>query len=353
MAGLPLGKITNLSRAQQQILSCIFGLIGLGFFFTVFPLLVNGEQYFFNAGNLSSVAQQTTVIAIIALGQTYVLITGGIDLSIGSNMALCAMVASMMMVHDPNQGIHPDLPMFIGLLLGLLTGVAAGAASGAMIAFGNIPPFIATLGTMTIVRGLALMMTKGYPISMMPESFTALGTGYNFGIANKYDLNMGGYYVPEGLPKIPNIVMIMVITIFIFGFFLQKTKWGRHVYAVGSNFEAARLSGVSTRRTILMVYIFSGFLAALAGCLMAARIYSAAPTAGDGYELDAVASSVIGGTSTMGGEGTAIGTFIGAFIIGVLRNGLNLIGVNPFVQKIVIGLVIVASVFFDRVRNRS
>jgi len=346
MAGPGLPSI-NLTRSQQQILSSLIGLLVLSLFFTIF------SKYFFNVDNLLTVAQQTTVIAIIAIGQTYVLITGGIDLSIGSNIALCAMVAAMMMRHDPDVGIHPNLPMFLALLMGLMTGVAAGAANGAMIAFGRLPPFIATLGTMTVVRGLALTMTQGYPISGMPNSFTAMGTGYNFGIGNIYDIQKGGYYVPPGVPKIPNIVVIMLITVFIFGFILQKTKWGRHVYAVGSNFEAARLSGVNTKKTIMMVYMFSGLLAALAGCLLAARVYSAGPAAGDGYELDAVASSVIGGTSTMGGEGTGIGTFIGAFIIGVLRNGLNLLGVNPFIQKIVIGMVIVASVFLDRVRNRE
>jgi ribose transport system permease protein len=345
MAGISL---SNMSRSKQQILSASIGLIVLGLFFSVFT------KYFMNVDNLLTVAQQTAVIAIIAVGQTYVLITGGIDLAIGSNIALSAMVAAMLMVHDPSViGIHPDLPMVVGLLGGLATGVAAGAASGAMIAFGNIPPFIATLGTMTVVRGLALCMTQGYPISGMPESFTAMGTGYNFGIGNVYNPDLGGYFVPDGVPKIPNIMVIMLVTVFIFGFILQKTKWGRHVFAVGSNFEAARLSGVNTKKTLMMVYMFSGFLAALAGCLLAARVYSAGPAAGDGYELDAVASSVIGGTSTMGGEGTAIGTFIGAFIIGVLRNGLNLIGLNPFIQKIVIGLVIVSSVFVDRVRNRN
>jgi ribose transport system permease protein len=303
--------------------------------------------------NLLTVATQTTVIAIIALGQTYAMITGGIDLSIGSNIALCAMVAGMMMPHDEFIGIHPDLPVLIAFLMGLLTGAVAGAANGAMIAFGRIPPFIATLGTMTVARGLALSMTQGYPITGLPTSFTAIGTDYNFGFGSVYDPELGITVVREGIPKIPNIVIIMLITVFIFGFILQKTKWGRHVYATGSNPEAARLSGVNTKKTLMMVYMFSGFLAALAGCLLAARVYSAGPAAGDGYELDAVASSVIGGTSTMGGEGTAIGTFIGAFIIGILRNGLNLMGVSPFIQKIVIGLVIVGSVFLDRIRNRE
>ena len=346
MAGISLHKM-NLSRAQQQILSTLMGLVLLSLFFTIF------SKYFLNIDNLFTVAQQTTVIAIIAMGQTYVLITGGIDLSIGSNIALCAMVTAMLIEHDEFVGVHPNLPVFVGLLLGLLTGVASGAANGVMVAYGRLPPFIATLGTMTIARGLALAMTQGYPITSLPESFTDMGTGYNFGLGNVYDPDIGIKIVPPGIPKIPNIVVIMLITVFIFGFILQKTKWGRHVYAIGSNFEAARLSGVNTKKTIMMVYMFSGFLAAMAGCLLAARVYSASPAAGDGYELDAVASSVIGGTSPMGGEGSGIGTFIGAFIIGVLRNGLNLIGVNPFAQKIVIGLVIVGSVFLDRIRNRE
>ncbi|MDR0447786.1 MAG: ABC transporter permease [Treponema sp.] len=346
MPGINLPKL-NLSRAQQQTLSCLMGLLLLSLFFTI------SSKYFLNVDNLFTVAQQTTVIAIIAIGQTYVMITGGIDLSIGSNIALCAMVAGMIMPHDEFVGIQPNLPVILAIFMGLLAGVASGAANGAMVAFGRIPPFIATLGTMTIARGLALAMTQGYPITGVPESFTNIGTGYNFGLGNVYDPDLGIHIVPEGIPKIPNIVVFMVIAVFVFSFILQKTKWGRHVYAIGSNFEAARLSGVNTKKTIMMVYMFSGFLAALAGILLAARVYSAAPTAGDGYELDAVASSVIGGVSTMGGEGTGIGTFIGAFIIGILRNGLNLMGINPFVQRIVIGLVIVGSVFLDRVRNRE
>jgi len=346
MPGISLSGL-KLSRAQQQILSCLMGFLLLSIFFTI------RSRYFLNVDNLLTVATQTAVIAIIALGQTYVMITGGIDLSIGSNIALCAMVAGMMMPHDEFVGIQPNLPVFFALIMGLLTGVASGAANGAMIAFGRIPPFIATLGTMTIARGLALSMTQGYPITGLPNSYTAIGTDYNFGLGNVYDPDLGIHVVPHGIPKIPNMVVIMLIAVFIFGFVLQKTKWGRHVYAIGSNFEAARLSGVNTKKTILMAYMISGLLAALAGCLLAARTYSASPAAGDGYELDAVASSVIGGTSTMGGEGTGVGTFIGAFIIGILRNGLNLVGVNPFLQKIVIGLVIVGSVFLDRVRNRE
>ncbi|MDR0758908.1 MAG: ABC transporter permease, partial [Treponema sp.] len=310
----------NLSRSQKQLLSTFSGLFLLGAVFTVL------SPYFFSVNNLLTVATQTAVIAVIAIGQTYVLITGGIDLSIGSNIALCSMTAGLCM--------QANLPVFLCILAGLLTGVAAGAVSGTLIAFGKLPPFIATLGTMTVARGLALTLTQAIPISGLPKSFTTFwGTGSTLGI--------------------PNPVIIMVILVLVFAFVLAKTKLGRHVYATGSNFDAARLSGVNTKRVLMMVYIFSGLLAAFAGLIMSARIISAQPASGDGYELDAVASSVIGGTSTMGGEGTVAGTFIGAFVIGVLRNGLNLIGVSPFIQKIVIGIVIVASVFLDRVRRKD
>jgi ribose transport system permease protein len=314
------GLWLNLSRSQKQLLSTFSGLFLLG---VVFSIL---SPYFFSVNNLLTVATQTAVIAIIAIGQTYVLITGGIDLAIGSNIALCSMTAGLCM--------QANLPVFLCILAGLLTGIVAGAVSGTLVAFGKLPPFIATLGTMTVARGLALTLTQAIPISGLPKSFTAFwGTGSTLGI--------------------PNPVIIMVILVLIFAFILAKTKLGRHVYAAGSNFEAARLSGVNTKKVLMMVYIFSGLLAAFAGLIMSARIISAQPASGDGYELDAVASSVIGGTSTMGGEGSVAGTFIGAFVIGVLRNGLNLIGVSPFIQKIVIGIVIVASVFLDRIRRKD
>jgi ribose transport system permease protein len=310
----------KLSRAQKQLLSTFSGLFILGVVFTIL------SPYFFSVINLLTVATQTAVIAIIAIGQTYVLITGGIDLAIGSNIALSAMVAALAM--------EVGIPPFLSVAIGLLTGTVAGGVSGILVAYGNIPPVIGTLGTMTVARGLALTLTQGRPVANLPKSFTSFwGTGSTL--------------------HIPNPVLIMVFLVVVFGFILAKTRTGRHIYATGSNLEAARLSGVNTKRTLLTVYVFSGFLAACAGLIVAARVISAIPAAGDGYELDAVASSVIGGTSTMGGEGSIAGTFIGAFVIGILRNGLNLIGVTPYIQKIVIGIVIVASVFLDRIRRKD
>lgn len=313
------GVFNLLSPSQKQFLSTLSGLLILMLVFTVL------SQYFLNIRNLLIVATQTAVIAIIAIGQTYVLITGGIDLAIGSNMALTAMVAGLCM--------KANLPVPFAIISGLFIGVLAGAVSGVLIAFGRLPPFIATLGTMTVARGVAFTLTQAIPIANLPKSFTLFGTDSTFGI--------------------PNAVIIMVVLVYIFGFILAKTKLGRHVYATGSNFEAARLSGVNTHKVQMTVYMFSGLLAAFAGLIQAARVVTAQPGAGDGYELDAVASSVIGGASTMGGEGTIAGTFIGAFVIGVLRNGLNLVGVTPHIQRIVIGIVIVGSVFLDKVKGRK
>ncbi len=307
------------NRETKQILSTLSGLIILC---AVFAIL---SPYFFTVNNILTVATQTAVIAIIAIGQSYVMITGGIDLSIGSNIAISGMVAGLSMAGG--------IPALLSCFIGILAGTIVGLLNGLMVSYANMPPFIATLGTMTAVRGISLTLTQGIPISGLPSAFTVIGTGKTFGI--------------------PNPVIIMIILTLIFAFILAKTKLGRYIYASGSNIDAARLSGVNTKLVLTITYIFSGFLASCAGLIMAARIISAQPAAGEGYELDAVASSVIGGVSAMGGEGLIGGTFIGALVIGVLRNGLNLVGVSPFIQKIVIGIVIVGAVFFDRIKRKK
>jgi len=311
--------LNKLSRDQKQFLSTFSGLFLLMLVFAVL------SPYFLTVNNLLTVATQTAVIAIIAIGQTFVLITGGIDLAIGSNMALTGMVAGLCM--------RANLPVPFAIASGLFIGLVSGAVSGLLVAFGKLPPFIATLGTMTVARGVAFTLTQAIPIANLPKDFTLWGTERTFGI--------------------PNPVIITVILVIVFAFILAKTKLGRHVYAIGSNFEAARLSGVSTRKVQIIVYMYSGLLSAFAGLIMAARVVTAQPGAGDGYELDAVASSVIGGASTMGGEGIIAGTFLGAFVIGVLRNGLNLVAVTPHIQRIIIGVVIVGSVFLDKIKRKD
>lgn len=312
-------SLKNLSRENKQLLSTFSALFFLCLCFSIL------SPYFFSVNNLLTVATQTAIIAIIAIGQTYVMITTGIDLSIGSNIALSGMLAGIAMTHG--------IPIWISILIGLASGCLVGALNGIMIAFGKIPPFIATLCTMMAVRGISLTLTQGIPVSSLPKGFTIIGTGSFLGI--------------------PIPVILMIALTIVFGFILAKTKLGRHIYAAGSNVDAARLSGINTKTVLIKVYIISGFVAAFAGLIMAARIISAQPAAGEGYELDAVASSVIGGTSTLGGEGMIAGTFIGAFIIGILRNGLNLIGISPFIQKIVIGVVIGGSVFLDRIKRKD
>jgi len=275
--------------------------------------------------NILNILKQATPIIIIAIGQTFVLITAGIDLSIGSVIACSGVVAAIFM--------RDGMPVWISMVAGLLFGVLVGVINGSLIVYGKLPAFIATMGTMTTVRGLALFLTQGIPIGSLPKEFTQIGTQRTF--------------------NVPNQVYIMAILAIIFGFVLSKTKIGRYTYAMGSNYEATRLSGVNVNRTLIIVYTISGFLAAWAGMIMTANVISAAPTAGDGYELDAVASSVIGGASTLGGEGIIPGTVLGALVIATLRNGLNLSGASPFIQKMIIGIVIIAAVFIDRFKRED
>lgn len=315
----------NLSADTKQILSTLSGLVLLAGFFSF------ATTTFFTVDNLLTVALQTAIIAIIAIGMTYVIITTGIDLSLGSNMALAAIVSGLMMTNG--------MPVWLSILGGLLIGCVCGFINGFIITYGNLPPFIVTMGTMSIVRGICLVITNGIPISGLPKSFTFFGSGFLFGT--------------DDFLGIPVAVLVMIVIAVIFGWILAKTKLGRYTYAVGSNFEAARLSGINTNRTLVTVYTICGLMAAAGGLILAGRIVSAQPTAGQGYEMDAVAASVIGGTSQLGGEGMILGTIIGAFVIGVLRNGLNLMGISSFWQQIAIGVVIIGAVYLDRIKRRK
>ncbi|MGL5099526.1 MAG: ABC transporter permease, partial [Fusobacteriaceae bacterium] len=214
----------------------------------------------------------------------------------------------------------------------LITGIISGLINGLLIVGADLPPFVVTLGSMSVVRGIALFITNGVPVSGLPRAFRYIGNGKMLGI--------------------PFSVLIMIGITLAFGFILSKTKLGTHIYACGSNIEAARLSGIKTKKVLILVYVFSGFLAACAGIILASRIASGQPSAGMGYELFAVASAVIGGTSLAGGEGVIAGTLIGALVIGVLRNGLNLMGVSAFTQEILIGIVIILAVYADRIKRK-
>lgn len=308
----------NSSGNRLQFFSTWGALLVLVIFFSI------TSNKFLTVDNLLTVALQTSIIAIIAMGQTYVVITSGIDLSIGSNIAMGGIIASLLMVNK--------VPIFFAILIALIIGTIIGALNGVLVAYGRIPPFIVTLGTMSIVRGAGYVITGGIPVTNLPEKFAVFGMGAFMGI--------------------PVPVIIMIILIVIFGFILAKTKLGRYTYAIGSNSEAARLSGINIPRVLIVVYAISGFLAVWAGIILAGRVISGQPTAGMGYELDAVAASVIGGASLFGGEGTILGTIAGAFVMGVLRNGLNLTNVSAFWQQIVIGIVIIGAVFLDTIRRK-
>ncbi|HNY93714.1 MAG TPA: ABC transporter permease [Flexilinea sp.] len=316
---VPTKQKAKMSRQKRQILSTLAALLMLFLFFTL------ANRNFISMMNILNILKQATPIIIIAIGQTFVLITAGIDLSIGSVIACSGVVAAIFM--------RDGMPVWISMVAGLLFGVLVGVINGSLIVYGKLPAFIATMGTMTTVRGLALFLTQGIPIGSLPKEFTQIGTQRTF--------------------NVPNQVYIMAILAIIFGFVLSKTKIGRYTYAMGSNYEATRLSGVNVNLTLIIVYTISGFLAAWAGMIMTANVISAAPTAGDGYELDAVASSVIGGASTLGGEGIIPGTVLGALVIATLRNGLNLSGASPFIQKMIIGIVIIAAVFIDRFKRED
>ena len=281
--------------------------------------------HFFTVTNLLNVAQQTVINALIAVGLTYVIISGGIDLSVGSILAF----AGVVMAHALRLG----WPVPLAILAGVGVGAGCGLVNGLLISYGRLPPFIATLGMMSVARGGALLATDGRPVSGFGESFRWLATG-----------EIAGVPVP---------VLVMVLVYAVAHLVLQRTKFGRYTYAIGGNEEASLLSGVPVRLYKTGIYVVGGGLAALGAVLLTARLNSAQPIAGINYELDAIAATVIGGTSLMGGQGSVIGTLIGALIMGVLRNGLNLLGVSSFIQQVVIGVVIIAAVLLDTFFKQS
>ena len=296
-------------------------LIGLLFLILFFWILT---PHFLTVSNLLNVAQQTSINAIIAVGLTFVIITAGIDLSVGSIMAFSGVVLASV--------LGTGLPIPLAISAGLLIGLACGSINGLLIAYGKLPPFIATLGMMSVARGAALMYTNGRPISGFSNEFRFLANGEIF--------------------SIPISIIIMVLVYLIAHFILTKTRLGRYVYAIGGNEEAARLSGINVTFYKVIVYGICGLLSGLAAVILTARLNSAQPIAGIMYELDAIAATVIGGTSLLGGEGRVMGTLIGALIMGVLRNGLNLLGVSSFLQQTIIGSVIIIAVLVDMTLKR-
>lgn len=325
-----------MNEKQKEMLRKMAALAGLVLLILFFSVT---NEYFFTSNNIMTVGLQTSTIALIGIGATCVILTGGIDLSTGSVVALSGVAAAMI--------VNAGVPVPLGMILGILVGGICGLINGILVTRMKLPPFIATLGMMMVARGLALYVTNAAPVSGMPESFANLGNGALFKIVEEG---------ANGLPKmvfagIPYPVIIMIFITILFTFALSKLKVGRYLYAIGSNEEAARLSGIKTNLVKIYAYVASGLLSGLTGVILASRLVTAQPNGGVSYELDAIASAVVGGTSLMGGVGTIPGTLIGSFIIGVLRNGLNMNGVSSFVQMIVIGLVIIVAVSLDQLRQ--
>lgn len=277
---------------------------------------------FLTVSNSLDVMRQVSINAVIAFGMTLSILLGGIDLSVGSILAVSSVLAAMTMKGGYGAGLA------VGIAI--LAGAGMGSLNGVVVAKGKVAPFIATLGMMTLLRGVALVLSSGSPISDFSSNFFA---------------NLGGGYVARLIP----VPVVLMLTMFAgFWFVLTRTVFGRHVYATGGNAEAAKLSGINTERVQILVYTISGAMAALAGVILTSRLDSAQPTAGAGYELDAITAVVLGGTSLAGGRGWIVGTLIGALLIGVLNNGLNLTGVSAFYQEVVKGSVILLAVLLDR-----
>ena len=301
----------------------IIALLAMFIFLTVFPTT---RSTFLTPKNMFNILRQNASNLVLATGMTMVIILGGIDLSVGSVIALSGVVAAGCVVNF-------GLPEAVGFIAAIAVGAAVGLFNGFIICKTDIPPFIVTLASMNITKGIALVLTGGAPIRCMTDAFKFPGAGY--------------------VGPVPTPVILMFIIFILAALMINKTQLGRHIYAVGGNVQAAKFSGINVQKVKFIVYAYTGVMAGIAGVVIASRLYSGQPTAGDGAEMDAIASVVVGGTSMSGGSGRIGGTLIGVLIIGVLNNGLNLMGVDSNFQYIVKGLVILLAVYVDFLRNKK
>jgi ribose/xylose/arabinose/galactoside ABC-type transport system permease subunit len=300
-----------------------FGLI-IAFLIMIFAISMLSDR-FLTLSNTLNVLRQSSINGIIAVGMTMVILTAGIDLSVGSILGLTAVITADL--------LHSGIPVFFAVLLGLLLGIVIGMVNGLLISRIKIPPFIATLGIMTLVRGLAFTYTQGKPITGLNEGFRFIGTGM--------------------IGPIPLPVVIAALIFFLGYLFLKRSRHGENIYALGNNETAAKFSGISVKRYTTLVYAVSGFLSALAGMILVGRLDSAQPIIGQGYEFDAIAAVVVGGTSFTGGHGSIWGTLIGVLIIAVINNGLNLLDVSSFYEQVVKGVVIAVALLLHRFAQKK
>lgn len=308
----------NMSRLLAQ-----YGVVIAFVLICIFIALLNPN--FLTVTNLLIVVRQITINAMLAFGVTFVIISGGIDLSMGSVVAVSGVIAALLAQSEA-------YPLMVSLSAGLFTGILFGFFNGLVITRGKVPPFIVTLGTMTIGRGLALILSKGRPVSNLSSSFSYIGGGEWLGI--------------------PVPILLLILIFAICSAILNKTVLGRYAYAVGGNEEAARVSGININRVKIMMYTICGALSAVGGIILASRINTGQPNVGIAFELDAIAAVVIGGTSLSGGIGTMTGTLIGALLIGVISNGLDLLNVSSYYQQVIMGLIIIGAVLLDNARRK-
>lgn len=307
--------ITTLQRAS-----------GLFLLFVVAIIFSLSSDRFLTVSNLTNIALQTSVVAVATIGMALTMLMAGIDLSVGSVAALSGALAAGLMSRN-------GLPVSAAILLGIAAGSFLGMVNGVLSVYGKLPPFVATLAMLGVARGLTLVYTEGRPISGLPESFTNLGSG--------------------SLGPIPMPVIIWLVILLLVFLILRFTKFGLYIYAIGGNEETARLAGVPTNRIKVIVYALSGGLASITGVLLTARLWSAQPQMAAGMELDAIAASVLGGVSLFGGVGDVVGACIGALIVGMLGNGLNLLRIPSYYQQVIKGVVFVLAVVFDMYAKRQ
>lgn len=332
MSQIPINQniVESLEKEEKKnkLINALLGRFGalIGLLLLVIVLSILSED-FLTTNNLMNIARQSSINAILALGMLLPILTAGIDLSVGSILAISIMTMGVVTV---NHG----MPGVVGIIVCLAVGAGFGLLNGLLLTKLRLPhPFISTLGTMNIARGLALIITAAAPIAGFPYIIQYVGQG--------------------SIGPMPVSFLLVIVLYIGFHIFLTRTKIGRHIYAVGGNKEAARLSGINVDRILVIVYTISGFMASLGGLILVGRVNSAFPNAGLTYELDAIAAVIIGGASFFGGVGTVGGTLIGALIISVLRNGLNLLNISADLQMTVIGVVIILAVFVDVIRRRK
>jgi ribose transport system permease protein len=328
----PVGAVSERSNSWARFLSRVVEFFRTGFsegililillaFFIIFSLT---SPSFLTLNNLSNLVRQVAIIGVVSIGMTIVIISAGIDLSVGSIVGFSNVLVAVLMTHG--------VPIIPSILITFVASSALGVLNGVLIHDGRVPPFIATLGMMTAVRGLLMLISGARMVAGLPKDFLK--------------------FSQINILWMPSLFFVWLVVIALSVLMTTVTRFGRNVFALGSNPEAARLSGINIRATLYGVYAFSALTSAIAGVLYTSRLANGIPTAGEGYELDAIAAAVVGGASLMGGEGTILGTVLGALIIATLRNGGDLLGIDPFILQIAIGVLIVAAVLIDQLSKR-